>query len=273
MKDLFTRKNPYHPDIIIFLLLIPFISAFNYYLTYRNISFNGFLLLTYTLDTVQGYAGWYMVRILILYMDKRLPYSSGTTKRIVTQIIVTSIAGLVVITLLTELVSWIARGHSADKSFYTTDIFIIGIWFFVVNGIYIVLHFYNEWQKSEAKLKEENRIKEGGLVLRLGKKDIRINFEDLAGIYVDQDYVTAVDKDEKKYILDQSLDKIEKDLPHTYFFRLNRQFIIHRNMVKGFQRAENGKIKVLLNETSIFPQEIPVSRTKAPSFKNWFQPE
>ncbi|NUQ23863.1 MAG: hypothetical protein HUU34_07910 [Saprospiraceae bacterium] len=32
-------------DVPLFLILIPFISAFNYYLTYSNIRLNGFLLL------------------------------------------------------------------------------------------------------------------------------------------------------------------------------------------------------------------------------------
>ncbi|MBK8657041.1 MAG: hypothetical protein IPN20_24760 [Haliscomenobacter sp.] len=54
------KNNPYHPDIAIFLVLIPFVSAFNYYLTYTNIRWNGFLALTYTVDTVQGYAALFV---------------------------------------------------------------------------------------------------------------------------------------------------------------------------------------------------------------------
>ncbi len=30
------KPNPYHPDVALFLVLIPFISAFDYYLTYSN---------------------------------------------------------------------------------------------------------------------------------------------------------------------------------------------------------------------------------------------
>ncbi|MDZ7647838.1 MAG: hypothetical protein U5K54_12005 [Cytophagales bacterium] len=52
-------KNPYHPDVALFLILIPFISAFNYYLTYTNIQLSWFLLLTFTIDTVQGYCAWW----------------------------------------------------------------------------------------------------------------------------------------------------------------------------------------------------------------------
>ncbi|MFZ6011810.1 MAG: hypothetical protein ACOYXT_15820 [Bacteroidota bacterium] len=47
------RSNPYRPDVTLFLIFIPFISAFNYYLTYSNIKVSWFLLLTFTIDTFQ----------------------------------------------------------------------------------------------------------------------------------------------------------------------------------------------------------------------------
>jgi len=38
-----------------FLIAIPLINAINYYLTYYHFHFNLFLLLTFTIDTVQEY--------------------------------------------------------------------------------------------------------------------------------------------------------------------------------------------------------------------------
>lgn len=73
-------NNPYYPDVKFFLILIPFISAFNYYLTYSNIRFNRHLLATFTIDTVQGYLA---VQKLILFFDKKMPYSGRPTRRII----------------------------------------------------------------------------------------------------------------------------------------------------------------------------------------------
>lgn len=98
-------RNPYHPDIPLFLVLIPFISAFNYYLTYSNIGLNWFLLLTFTIDTVQGYFAWWGVRAFILYLDQKLPYETGVFRRIAVQFFSTTVIGLTIISLLTELVS------------------------------------------------------------------------------------------------------------------------------------------------------------------------
>lgn len=265
-------KNPYHPDVVLFLILIPFISAFNYYLTYSNIQLSWFLLLTFSIDTVQGYCAWWGVRMFILFLDKKWPYEKGLVKRIVLQLVSTLIIGLLIISILTELVSLIAKGKPAPIHFYTKDLFIISIWFFVINGVYLGLHFYHLYQESEARRQQENQIKSDGIFVKQGKQDIRLSFEELEGFYVDEDYAVASQLGGKKYYLNQSLDKIEGTLPATSFLRLNRQYIVHRQIISGFRRADNGKILVMLQNTTNFPAEIPVSRLRAPAFKGWFQP-
>jgi len=270
-KD-FTINNPYHPDVALFLILIPFISAFNYYLTYSSIQLNAFLLLTFTIDTVQGYCAWWAVRSFLFYLDKKWPYEKGLVKRIVFQLFSTLVIGLFIISILTELVSLIAKGKPAPLQFYTIDLFIISIWFFVINGIYLGLHFYHLYKVSEEARQRENQIRSEGLFVKQGKQDIRLSFEELEGFYVDEDYAVASQLGGKKYYLNQSLDKIEETLPVASFYRLNRQYIVHRQIISGFKRSDNGKILVMLQNTTNLPAEIPVSRLKAPAFKGWFQP-
>ena len=267
------NRSTYYPDIPLFLVLIPFISGFNYYLTYSNIKLGWFLLLTFSIDTTQGYLAWLAVRAFILYLDKRWSYEVGGTKRIALQLICTMIIGLLIISLTTELVSLIAKGQPAPPDFYFVDLFIISIWFFVINGIYIGLYYYGRWRDTEEKRLEDNRIKSGGLMVRHGKQNLMIDFKDLLLLYVDNEYVTACHRLGKKYLLNESLDKVEKKLPALYFFRLNRQNIVHRQLVRGFRRIENGKIQVLLNSLENLPAEIPVSRSKAVAFKEWFKPD
>jgi hypothetical protein len=267
------NSNPYRPDVALFVVLIPFISAFNYYLTYTNIKFGWFLVLTFTIDTVQGYIAWWAVRTFIIRLDRRWPLQKKPLKRIGVQLIVTIIIGLVIISLLTELTSWIAKGKPAPISFYTIDLFIIGVWFLVVNGIYIGLRYYNEWQRSEAIREEENRIKSDGILVKQGKQELRITFNDIAGFIVEEEYVAVCLLGGNKYLLDQSLDKTEKTIPATFFFRINRQYIVHRQMITGFKRSDNGKLLVQLQSHNNFPSEIQVSRIKAPAFKSWFRPE
>jgi hypothetical protein len=265
-------SNPYRLDITLFLILIPFISAINYYLTYSHIRLNYFLVITFVIDTLEGYTAWWTVRYFILWLDRKLPYEKDFAIRIVVQLLGSLTIGLTIISLLTEMVSWIAKGKPAPLSFYTIDLFIIGIWFFFINGVYIGLYYYHLWKKSEAQRIEEKQLKENGLLVRNGKQELKLEFDELSGFSVTEEYVVANQILGKKYYLDQSLDKIERILPISTFFRVNRKFILHRQTISGFKRAEGGKIIVLLNPNESFPQEIAVSRLKAPAFKAWFRP-
>ncbi|MBC7866276.1 MAG: LytTR family transcriptional regulator [Gloeobacteraceae cyanobacterium ES-bin-316] len=193
-------------------------------------------------------------------------------KRIIIQIVSTLVVGMTTIIVLTEIVNWLATSHPVPASFYTEDILIISIWFFVVNGIYIGLHYYQKWQSAEDTIREGNRIKVGGFKVNTSRKELLFSFEEIGGFYVDGDYSVVVTTDCKKYLLDFSLDKVEKKIPTVFFFRLNRQYIVHRQLVTGFEKGENGKINVLLKEAEHLPNSIAVSRTKAPEFKMWFLP-
>jgi DNA-binding LytR/AlgR family response regulator len=265
------KKNKYN-DVNFFLPAIAFISAFNYYLTYNNIKFNWFLILTYSIDTAQGWLAWWAVRTIILYLDRKIPYGSSPLKRILIQLLLTTITGLFVIISLTELVSWIARGRFVPISFYTFDVFIFIIWFFVINGIYIGMHYYVEWKESERLRSEEKKMRTGGYTVKHGRQNLLIPFNDILGFLSEDGYSILLTLDNKKYFPDKSLDKIEQTLPVEIFFRLNRQCIIHRNAVTGFKRAGDGKLDVLLNADTGFPGTLQVSRIKAPGFKSWFQP-
>ena len=268
--DMRLKNNPYHPDIAIFLVLIPFVSAFNYYLTYTNIRWNGFLALTYTLDTLQGYAAVWGVRMFVLYLDRGFPYSKNLVRRLLIQTPGILMVGLGIIIILTELVSLIARGKMAPLHFYTFDLFIISIWFFVVNGIYVLLHFYREWDQSKRIEETQKAAGETYLLVKSGKKNLQLDTGQVIGFLADGDYSVAVDQNGKIHLLDLSLSKVESMVDSERFFRLNRQCLCNRQFIRGFERSHNGKIEVMLEGKGFFPDRVPVSREKTPRFKEWF---
>ncbi|MBC7889079.1 MAG: LytTR family transcriptional regulator [Ferruginibacter sp.] len=274
-------------DVILFLWLIPLINVINYYLTYTTKSVSWRTFFTYTIDTGMGYIAWLLIRSVILYLDKELHYQPHFAKRLFVQLILTVIACLTPIIVLTELVNWLATDKPVPANFYHTDIFIFIIWVFVINGIYTGIYFYRQWQlvekekqqsllllEEQTKMRqEENRIRQEGFSVKLGKKDIVLAFNEIQAIYVDGDYTVTCDLNGKKYFMDMSLDKLERSVPTEWFFRINRQYILHRQSIAGFERIENGKLNVLIKPVEILPSSIVISRLRAPAFKEWFQPD
>jgi DNA-binding LytR/AlgR family response regulator len=109
------------------------------------------------------------------------------------------------------------------------------------------------------------------LPVKQGNQRLFVRYLSIAGLYVEGDYVALITVDNKKYLLDQSLDKLEEALPGTEFFRLNRQYIINRELITGFEKVENGKLNILLSAFGSLPGSIAMGRAKAPAFKEWFE--
>ncbi|GAB4410634.1 MAG: hypothetical protein OHK0053_37460 [Microscillaceae bacterium] len=107
------------------------------------------------------------------------------------------------------------------------------------------------------------------MLVKKGNQHLLLKFEDICLFSVEGEYVQLTDRAGKKYLLDQSLDKIEKQLPPSDFLRVNRKYILHRQVIRGFKRIENGKLLL----STDFPTELTVSRTKAPAFRRWFLPQ
>lgn len=71
----------------------------------------------------------------------------------------------------------------------------------------------------------------------------------------------------KQYIVDHTLDELERILDPTKFFRLNRQFIVAMHAITSVHHYFNGKLKVYVKPDP--HMDIMVSKEKAPSLKKW----
>ena len=200
-----------------------------------------------------------------------MPFGPKPIQRILIQLGLTTFAGMSFIVLTTELVSWIAKGRPAIPEFYTMDVFIIGIWFLVINGIYIGLFYYHTLQEiQQEKLTTQADFR--GIPVKTGNQELLIPASDLAALVIDTEYVLLFTSQGKKYFLDESLDYWEKNLPEMDFFRLNRQTIIHRQILQGFKKLEHGKLEAQVSASFNFDLELGISRAKAPAFRAWFMP-
>ena len=73
--------------------------------------------------------------------------------------------------------------------------------------------------------------------------------------------------DGKTFMIDQTLDEIEKALDPKKFFRANRQFIVSAAAVEKIHFWFSSKLKVDLRPKS--SEEVIVSREKAMAFRSW----
>ncbi len=263
--------SAYHRrDIIFFLVLIPIINALNYFITYTNVSLNLYFFVTFLIDTCLGYSAWLLIRFIILELEKKYPLKNFTWQRLAVQLLLTSVLGLSIIVIVTVAINFFARDTPIPNNFYTHDIFIYLVWILVINGIYIGIYYYHIWKTSEEQLLREQELKTTGVTVRIGAKNTKVPLININGFFAEQGATFIIDQHSKTHLVDNSLEVIERNLSEKIFFRVNRKFILKRNVILSYKRIKDGKLVLTISLGTTFPTEIIVSRLKAPSFKKWF---
>jgi len=97
---------------------------------------------------------------------------------------------------------------------------------------------------------------------------IPININEIALFTLKNNFLRMYYVDGKSFIIDYSLDEIERIIDDN-FFRANRQNIISKKSIKNIEKLLNRKIKVNLLAT--IAEEIIISKEKATSFQNWIK--
>jgi len=95
---------------------------------------------------------------------------------------------------------------------------------------------------------------------------IPITSDNIAYFYIQNLTVYAV-VDKIEYVLEDTMDEIEKRLPPDLFFRANRQFIIQKKYISNAEVYFNNRLIVHLSIKS--KSEIIISREKVAIFKHW----
>ena len=103
------------------------------------------------------------------------------------------------------------------------------------------------------------------LPYRDGFKTVLVN--DIEYIYSELRITKARLQNGHEEVLPQTLEELEQQLDPKFFYRANRQFIVHIDAIRQIHNYFNGKLKIeLLKSPAI---EIIVSREKALAFKMW----
>ncbi len=108
--------------------------------------------------------------------------------------------------------------------------------------------------------------KSASVLVHQGDKIIPLESNDVALFYIHNQYVFAYTFNQKKYLLNQKLEALEKLFAPT-FYRANRQFLINRKAVKDAAHFFNRKLIVNLNLP--FAEQIIIGKLKVTEFTKW----
>ena len=98
-------------------------------------------------------------------------------------------------------------------------------------------------------------------------KIIPLAVEDISWFYKSNQVTYACTNSNKKYVIDDTLDKIQNEVSSVNFYRANRQFIISKNAIENISIYFNGRL--IINILPKPDEKIIVSKAKSNDFKNW----
>lgn len=108
------------------------------------------------------------------------------------------------------------------------------------------------------------------LMVKKGLDTISLKIDEVVMIYTANRIVYAIDVNQHKYIISKTLGELETALPPNRFFRVNRQYIVNIDYIRGYRVYE--RVKLLLDLTvSINGHTILVSQENAPAFREWME--
>lgn len=105
-------------------------------------------------------------------------------------------------------------------------------------------------------------------MVKLGDHIRSITADQISLFYADGRDVYLVTVQNRKFIVDYTLETLEDLLDPTVFYRVNRTFILNIHTIKDVMMYSNSRLKISL--TQEFDKEIIVSREKVNPFKEWF---
>jgi DNA-binding LytR/AlgR family response regulator len=107
------------------------------------------------------------------------------------------------------------------------------------------------------------------LLVTVGEELLPVAVDEIAYFYTLHEIVYLVRHDGRKFTLDNKLEQLEKQLDPALFFRLNRQYLSSLKAIGKIYSYFAGKLKLDLLPPR--PEEVLVSRDRAPLFKRWLE--
>lgn len=129
-------------------------------------------------------------------------------------------------------------------------------------------HFTGHTHSMERLIQYGSLRKKSRLVVKRGVEYISLRMDDIVLFYTENKLVFVTDVSGKKYIAESNLSDLEELLDSSQFFRVNRQYIVNINFIRGYKSYEKVKLLLELNIPEL-NHHIVISQENSSQFRQW----
>lgn len=107
------------------------------------------------------------------------------------------------------------------------------------------------------------------LLIRLNAQIYPIEYSDIAYLYSENKSNFLITRSGESYIVDKTMNELEKDLSSNDFFRVSRMCIISRSAITDYYKVNDAKYSVIVTPRPDFNIEVSLSRSS--NFISWMK--
>jgi len=221
-----------------------------------------FSISAFATNALYTVSGLFLFHLIIDFLDKKYPWSTGTTRRFFVQLGLS----LFIYLLFQSLIVYVLEPSFNENSSNSLRImltFLVGIGLVVlVNLGYLVFHFKQKESITSTDIHPLNFLQG-----TINGKKVFLPKADFLYFYIEGGLIFGINQTHQKVLLKESLADLEKILDANQYFRANRKEIIGKNAIAQVNfKAEKTGIALKTGN------EILVSRRKIPALRRWLQP-
>ncbi len=117
-------------------------------------------------------------------------------------------------------------------------------------------------------LNELNKGYKNRFLIKVGEHYKSITDSEIACFYIWERATFLRTTADNEYVIDHSLDNLQKMLDPSRFFRVNRYCIVNINQISDMVNYSSSRLKIILKSKKAM-QDIIVSKDKVSEFKKW----
>ena len=123
------------------------------------------------------------------------------------------------------------------------------------------------WQELLRSIRQQEPEYKKRFLISIGSRLRTIDAGEIGYFFSAEKVTFLVTKDDQRFPLDISLDKLQTQVDPQQFFRINRQTLVGLDSIRNIHVYPKGRLKVDLQPAS--KQELMVSFDRVTEFKDW----
>lgn len=197
-------------------------------------------------------------------------YNIDTSKKLIGLLVFAQLATFLWV-ILTDIFFYIVYykiTSLSETTFFEFDVPLATV-ILTIGSVYFYQKNYLKSINSDAPEISSQTPREKNLEVFKGTKNLFVSHSEIGIIHLSNKIVWVTTLQNESFLTNFSLSELTEELSSSMFFRLNRQVIVSRKIVKGYSRLDYQKLAVMIDGNSPLDINLVISKYNAPTFKKW----